>query len=45
MIQNSIFYGHIFEFADDSVIVSVLDKNSVVLGPIVQDFAEWCKQS
>ena len=36
---------HIIKFADDSVIVSLLSNTDPDLGPIVSEFADWCKSS
>ena len=36
---------HIFKFADDSVIVSLLSNQETDHGPVVEDFIEWCKRS
>ncbi|KAI5086940.1 gastrula zinc finger protein XlCGF28.1-like, partial [Silurus meridionalis] len=36
---------HIIKFADDSVIVSLLDKEDSVHGFVLVDFIDWCKLS
>jgi hypothetical protein len=35
----------ITKFADDSVIVSLLQKNETSPGPIIEDFVKWCEES
>ena len=36
---------HIIKFADDSVIVSLLEEDEVQHGPVVDDFISWCDKS
>ncbi|KAF7705683.1 hypothetical protein HF521_020969, partial [Silurus meridionalis] len=36
---------HIIKFADDSVIVSLLDNEDSVHGSVLVDFIDWCKLS
>lgn len=33
---------HILKFADDSVIVSLLNSDNSDLGPVVKEFTDWC---
>ncbi len=35
----------IMKYADDSVIVSLLQENETSHGPVVEDFVHWCEQS
>lgn len=35
----------VLKFADDSVIVSLLNESVIDHGPIVKDFNDWCKRS
>ncbi len=35
----------ILKYADDSVIVSLLQGNETSHGPVIQDFVEWCEKS
>ena len=36
---------HILKFADDSVIVSLLNNQDCTHGPVVNDFSAWCESS
>ena len=36
---------HILKFADDSVIISLLDDNEASHGPVVDDFVSWCDEA
>ena len=35
----------IIKYADDSIIVSLLDDDEVVHGPVLNDFLSWCKDA
>lgn len=35
---------HIFKFADDSVIASLLSENGCQHGPVLKNFTAWCKR-
>ena len=45
MCQSKYQNRTIIKYADDSVIVSLLQKNERGHGPIVDDFVQWCEES
>ena len=45
MCQSKYENKTIIKYADDSVIVSLLQKNLTSHGPIIEDFVKWCEES
>lgn len=45
MCQSSFYNRFIVKYADDTVIVSLLQKDEDSHGPIVGHFAQWCNDS
>ena len=45
MCQSKYANRTIIKYADDSVIVSLLQKNETGHGPIIEDFVKWCEES
>lgn len=45
MCQSSHENRFILKYADDTVIVSLLKKNEISHGPVINDFVEWCEES
>ncbi len=43
--QTQLERRHIITFADDSVIVSLLNSVDIYHGPVLTDFIDWCKLS
>ncbi len=43
--QTQLERRHIINFADDSVIVSLLNSEDIDHGPVLTGFIDWCKLS
>lgn len=45
MCQSSYKNKGTIKYADDSVIVSLLQEDEISHGPVVDDFVHWCEKS
>lgn len=45
MCQSSYKNRGTIKYADDSVIVSLLQEDEISHGPVVDDFVHWCEKS
>ena len=45
MCQSRYDNRFIIKYADDSVIVSLLQENESSHGPVIDDFVDWCEES